>query len=605
VTGLWITLIVLFLFDALRLRGRAQALFLVSQKEPEQVSSTGYRCFSAPGVTVPDSTRAHAVAMAHAEGLDVLDLIPSNLSVPRISGLLQLFDPGGYRTKRFQSGRTAGHAVVVSEEVLARVGEPPASDYVGFVRWAIDLKRCACASTELGVSLGLKAIEVPASQRLDELRAVFEGQSAAITGALVAQPIVTAVLLTALILQPMWGAFLLLAYVLQPLIILLGSPLQPPRLWFFAGLRPVLEAIAWVQMIAHQAESQDDTASFSAKERVYTEAIAGGIERFFEPRRRDCPLCGDASLGRVLAVPDYYQFKAGEFCLDECTGCGHIFQNPRLSLDGLNYYYGDFYDGLGEQGLESVFAYSAEPYYARARMLGAATTPDNWLDVGTGHGHFCCAARDILPATRFDGLDLSESIDEAVRRGWVDRGFRGLFPEMAEELAGRYDVVSMSHYLEHTRDPRAEIAAAARVLKPGGHLLIEVPDPACRTGRLMGRFWLPWFQPQHQHFVSVENLSKVFQEEGFTPVQWHRGEAHQPVDFLFAAMILAGMLSARPGLPWRPPSSVWKRVWHGLVWTALAPIVLLGWGADHLLTPFTRRVGWSNTYRVVARKERS
>ena len=44
-----------------------------------------------------------------------------------------------------------------------------------------------------------------------------------------------------------------------------------------------------------------------------------------------------------------------------------MFQNPRLSLDGLDFYYKDFYDGLGEDGMEFVFGFGVEPYLDRAR----------------------------------------------------------------------------------------------------------------------------------------------------------------------------------------------------------------------------------------------
>ena len=43
-----------------------------------------------------------------------------------------------------------------------------------------------------------------------------------------------------------------------------------------------------------------------------------------------------------------------------------------------------------------------------------------------------------------------------------------MFPELAPTMAGAYDVVSMHHYLEHTREPNDELKAARRVLRPGG-----------------------------------------------------------------------------------------------------------------------------------------
>src|SRR5205823_2922595 len=126
----------------------------------------------------------------------------------------------------------------------------------------------------------------------------------------------------------------------------------------------------------------------------------------------------------------------------------------------------DFYDGIGEEGLDTIFGFSAEPYLMRARAVQGKPAPERWLDVGGGHGHFCCAAKEVWPATVFDGLDFGASIEEGARRGWVTTAYRGLFPDLASQMAARYDVVSMSHYLEHTRDPRAELASARTALKP-------------------------------------------------------------------------------------------------------------------------------------------
>jgi hypothetical protein len=69
-----------------------------------------------------------------------------------------------------------------------------------------------------------------------------------------------------------------------------------------------------------------------------------------------------------------------------------LFQNPRLSLEGLDFYYRNFYDGPGEAAVRPMFAAQREHYLARGRMLQGIATPTRWLDVGGGHGDFCHAA---------------------------------------------------------------------------------------------------------------------------------------------------------------------------------------------------------------------
>ena len=131
----------------------------------------------------------------------------------------------------------------------------------------------------------------------------------------------------------------------------------------------------------------------------------------------------------------------------------HVFQNPRLSIEGLDFYYGDFYDGVGEEGLEAVFSSGRKSYDGRVAIVDRHVEPNRWLDVGTGHGHFCLIAKGRWPGASFHGLDMTDSVEIAERRGWIETGHRGLFPEVAPGLADQYDVVSMHHYLEHTREP--------------------------------------------------------------------------------------------------------------------------------------------------------
>jgi SAM-dependent methyltransferase len=249
-----------------------------------------------------------------------------------------------------------------------------------------------------------------------------------------------------------------------------------------------------------------------------------------------------------------------------------------------------------------MFGQAVRGYRDRARMVKAAAVPGAWLDVGAGHGHFCCIAREELPDTRFDGLDLSESIDEARRRRWIDTSYRGLFPDVAPSIAGRYDAISMSHYLEHTLDPRKELEAAHVALAPRGHLMIEVPDPDFGLGRVLGRWWLPWFQPQHQHFLSTTNLDKLLREHGFTPLAWHTAKAHPRVDFAFATWLVLNRIAPPADVPWRAAGAA-GRAWRGVVFTIGTPLLALSYLADHAAGAIIERGKRGNTYRVLARRE--
>jgi hypothetical protein len=140
------------------------------------------------------------------------------------------------------------------------------------------------------------------------------------------------------------------------------------------------------------------------------------------------------------------------------------------------------------------------------------------------------------------------------------------------------------------------------VLEEGGHLLIEVPDPECRWARLLGPLWGPWFQPQHQHFVSVANLTSMLEARGFSVVAVERAESHQPVDLAFALLLLTNRIAGPPAKPWTGPVSNAARLRRAACFTVLSPLMVAALLLDRAMGPVISRRGFSNTYRLLARR---
>ncbi len=596
----WLPVLALigFVLNGLRLRARAGALpVLPPSADPVRLQ---HRFISADGVDLDCDTRRAASAYAEFAGLEVVDLVPAGLATGRALDLTRMVDPKAYRVARLAPGRGAFHALLVDVGVAERAGVTrfDGLDPVEIAELTVRLKRYACASTGLAIAPGLPAKPDAPGQRLALLRAIY-GAGARIVVAL--PVLVYAVLIAGIVAKPVWGIAAALAFTAQPYLIFAGTPLRPRDLHRSALLRLAGEAVRWVGTVTGRwrpAPKPDPYDEFVA---AYAGELADGTERFFEPRRDSCPWCGSANLKVHLRTGDLIQRKPGTFTLERCTDCRHVFQNPRLSIPGLDFYYRDFYDGLGEEQTEFLFGTSGRAYTGRAEMLKPFSTPRSWLDVGAGHGHFCNLAKDTWPDTDFDGLDMSESISEAERRRWVGQGHRGMFPDLAGELAGRYDVVSMHHYLEHTREPLEELDAARKVLHAGGYLLIEVPNPSSKLGAVFGRFWVPYFQPQHQHLIPLGNLVRALEERGFRMVAIDHGSAHQPADLTGALALAVNAGAPNPRQPWLPhPPARWRTWRHHTAMTVALPLFLVTLTLDQLLGLALRRTKGGNAYRVLA-----
>ncbi|GAA3593240.1 class I SAM-dependent methyltransferase [Streptomyces osmaniensis] len=224
---------------------------------------------------------------------------------------------------------------------------------------------------------------------------------------------------------------------------------------------------------------------------------------------------------------------------------------------------------------------------AAARVALPLPEPESWLDVGTGYARFPEAAKEVFPYTAFDGLDptyrvlhgrVAERVEEAHVGSLTD-------PRVTARLRGRYDVVSMFRHLEHAPDPREELRAALTVLRPGGHLLLELPNPRCLFAGLLGRLWVPHSPPGHLHLLPMETLCDELRAQGCTIVATGHRTAHIPYDLAAATSLVLSYL-----LP-------------SLLSPLGSPLVAAAWTLDHLLAPLLRATRYSNAYRVIARKE--
>ncbi|SDF76647.1 Methyltransferase domain-containing protein [Lentzea fradiae] len=574
---LTVLVVLVVLLDVARLRSRAAKLRVLAPGVSE------HKLLAATGVRTDGSWETDA---------DLVDLVPRDLPVVAALDLLGAVDPGKYTGDTWARGVSASQAVLVRDEYAEDVDTDDPTEIVAFVRRVKDHVK---AKVEIAVAPGLQAGPYDVEYRAATLRQLGKRPSLWIAGSVIG----FAAVVGALVTDWRWGLVALAVYTAHPFLVFAGTPLRPRDLWVPRFVRtPYL----WFKTAGgkkssaelRQAEHLENASPWYEENRD---------RNFHEARRETCPSCGSKDLRLWVTAHDLVQRKPGTFTMDRCVRCGHVWQNPRLSEEGLGFYYRDFYDGLGATSAEAVFSGKNGPYYDRARMVEPFTKPERWLDVGSGHAHFCLGAKEVLPDTAFDGLDQGASIDDAARLGRIERSYRGSFKDFAGELKGRYDVISMHHYLEHVRDPWEELDIAADVLPGGGYLLIELPDPEWRLGRLFGQYWMPWFQPQHQHMMPIANLQHALADRGLVTVATERAEAHLCNDFTLALLLFLGNLAPRTPAPWRPERVRLRRTRSFLVWALGIPAFFVALGLDQTVNRFmAKRTGNGNAYRLLARK---
>ncbi len=143
--------------------------------------------------------------------------------------------------------------------------------------------------------------------------------------------------------------------------------------------------------------------------------------------------------------------------------------------------------------------------------------PARLLDVGAGRGRFVVAAQaagyqavGIEPSRR--GADAAAQAGAQVTQASI---------EEADLEPGGFDVVTVWHVLEHLEEPGPALDRAASWLRPGGGLLVGVPNLDSLQARLGGERWYHLDVPRHRVHFTPGGLEALLGNYGFTVRQVH------------------------------------------------------------------------------------
>jgi len=100
----------------------------------------------------------------------------------------------------------------------------------------------------------------------------------------------------------------------------------------------------------------------------------------------------------------------------------------------------------------------------------------------------------------------------------------------------RFDVVLCNHVIEHVPDATRALAELSRVLRPGGLLILGVPNEGCLMGRARNRFVQPRIgrTTDHVHFFTAPSLTDALRGAGFCVQRLERETFFFPCSYVNA-----------------------------------------------------------------------
>lgn len=265
---------------------------------------------------------------------------------------------------------------------------------------------------------------------------------------------------------------------------------------------------------------------------------------------RACPLC--SSDRRIVVhddVPDFRYHVPGEWSFVRCEDCGLSYLDPWLANPQSAYPEGfsqhrsataphiqksgtlGSLKGWVRRGVLQAYGYNdlgnwATAVLGRVALLvrrlrhgaiyGCPLFPKakhggRVLDIGCGNGRFLAIMRmlgwdvyGIEPDQH--SARLAKQLSEALVCPTLhDAGFSSEF----------FDLITMSHVLEHIGNPLQVLRECYPILKRGSRIGVCVPNWRAFSHRLFGKYWYPLDSPRHLVMYTPARLKMLVEQAGF------------------------------------------------------------------------------------------
>ncbi|MBV1898679.1 MAG: class I SAM-dependent methyltransferase [Cycloclasticus sp.] len=274
-----------------------------------------------------------------------------------------------------------------------------------------------------------------------------------------------------------------------------------------------------------------------------------GLERVLR-----CPVCGERDRKALYhSLTDKVFFCApGKWAMYSCASCESAYLDPRPTAGSIGLAYKQYFTHVREDisslsllnklkrrietayrnyrygcvgssdffGFISALIISLYPNGRRnmdlsMRHLNRVEKGQVLLDFGCGNGDFLRRAREVGWEVR--GVDFDQKAVKQAREGGLDVRVGGV--EVIDEFEEKFDVISLSHVLEHVHDSVGLLEHCFRKLKLGGYIWLETPNIGSFGHQYFGANWRDLDVPRHLVIFNLKSLRSVLKAVGFVDIE--------------------------------------------------------------------------------------
>ena len=228
-----------------------------------------------------------------------------------------------------------------------------------------------------------------------------------------------------------------------------------------------------------------------------------------------CVSCGGTGSRLLGRNPDFP--KSGIY---RCLKCGYMWSRPEPTLAELHEVYRAAYRNVRKESptpdyLEFMDARAKAQYEFITQTTTSDFTGTKVLDIGCGAGSLLKIFEEHGAAVTGFEPDIAMSGAARERLSAAAHIENAMF--VAKEWRGEtFDLICMSHVLEHVPNPVEFLAGLMRTARPGGFLFVEVPNETRETVRTIYKCEVRGLM--HLCFFDAGTLRRVMIGAGWTPL---------------------------------------------------------------------------------------
>ena len=245
-----------------------------------------------------------------------------------------------------------------------------------------------------------------------------------------------------------------------------------------------------------------------------------------------CPVCGNAGSIWTEKAQDYITAIPGKWIFRRCSNCESLWQDPCTLAEDIGKLYPENY-GFTRGEIPDVqwsgfklsvkagilaahYGYSnlgqsahSKSGFQAGKFIGKFSIPrlqagrmtrflhyqqnGRLLDVGCGNGAFIKLMGNL--GWQAEGIEPDPKAAQVATASGL-KVMSGLI-EDADLPHSHYDAITLSHVMEHFRQPRVALEKVAACLKPGGVLVSISPNPVGLISKLFHDKWYELDAPRH------------------------------------------------------------------------------------------------------------